>query len=110
MNEDEKVRLARLEERFNFIYNELMEAKTSRKNQYEKIEEMSSTVVQIDNRVQIVEGSLKQQAPTIEEFITIKHKVVGAGFAGKWVWVILSGVIGFLFSLRAEIIGWLSRN
>ncbi|WWC82040.1 phage tail length tape-measure protein T [Burkholderia phage vB_BpP_HN05] len=110
MNEDEKVRLARLEERFNFIATELSEAKASRKIQYEKLEEMSQTVTQMDNRVQVVEGSLKQQAPTIEEFITIKHKVVGAGLAGKWTWAILGGIISFLFTIRGEIIQWLSNR
>jgi hypothetical protein len=108
-NESPEVQLAVLAERFMFIQQELAEAKTARKSQYEKMEEQSVMLIQMDARMQTVEASLKSQAPTIEEFITIKHKVVGAGLAGRWSWAALTAVIALLCTFRTEIFRWLAK-
>ena len=50
----------------------------------------------MDNRLKNVEDNLAKNEPTIEEFITIKHKVVGAGIFGKWVWAGAGAIIGVL--------------
>lgn len=105
-----EVQLALLGERFGHIQRELVDAKASRKEQYETLEKQNVTLLSIENRVVKVEESLKQQAPTIEEFITIKHKVVGAGIAGKWIWGALAFLIGLAFGFRTEIIKWLTRS
>jgi hypothetical protein len=109
-NESIEVQLAVLVTQMGFIQQELSEAKTARKGQYEKMEEQSQTLTQVSSRLQKVEESLASQAPTIEEFITIKHKVVGAGLAGRWTWIILAGLVGLLASFRMEIFRWLSRS
>lgn len=109
-DESTAVQMARIEERMKIIIEGLAQDRISRKEQYEKMEELSQTLTSVDGRVKTVEESLKQQAPTIEEFITIKHKVVGAGMAGKWIWVVLAGLVGFAFSMRVEIIKWLTKS
>ena len=38
----------------------------------------------MEGRLKNVEDSFAKSEPTIEEFITIKHKVAGAGVFGKW--------------------------
>lgn len=105
-----EVQLAVLAEQYNHIKQELKEAKEARKLQYETAEKQSNTLTQMDIRMKAVEDSLKQQAPTIEEFITIKHKVVGAGMAGRWAWVVLCALVGLLFSFRTEIFKWLAKS
>jgi predicted phage tail protein len=95
--ESSEVQMARLDERLKSIMTALDEARVSRKHQYEQMEEYGKSLTSIDGRVKSVEASLAKSAPTIEEFITIKHKVVGAGLAGKWLWaaggVLLSAAI-----------------
>lgn len=107
--EDLRVELARLGVTLQFIQKELEEAKAARKVQYETAEKQSVTLNSLDTRMTEVEKSLKTQAPTIEEFITIKHKVQGAGLFGRWAWVALAAIVGFLFSMRTEVFRWLSR-
>ena len=100
--EPTEVQLARLEERLNQVLQGMAQDRESRKQQYEKTEELARRMGQ-------VEQSLTQQAPTIEEFITIKHKVVGAGIAGKWIWAIAGGLITFLWAAKKEIAAWLGN-
>lgn len=109
-NDSIEVQLAVLLTKMGFIQEELAEAKAARKGQYEKAEEQSQLLTSMDGRMKAVEDSLKQQAPTIEEFITIKHKVVGAGVFGRWTWWLLAGLIGFACSFRVEIFKWLTRS
>lgn len=103
-NEDLRVELATISVTLSFVQRELEEARLARKGQYEKMEEQGRTLLQLDNRLGEVEKSLKTQAPTIEEFITIKHKVAGAGLFGKWTWIALSFIVGLMFSFRTELI------
>jgi hypothetical protein len=109
-NDSIEVQLAVLVTQFGFIQKELEDAKAARKGQYEKMEEQSQMLTTMDGRMKVVEESLKQQAPTIEEFITIKHKVVGAGVFGRWTWWVMAGLIGFACSFRVEIFKWLTRS
>lgn len=107
MAEPSEVQIARLEERLAVILNELQQVQDGRKQQYEKLEEMGRSLLQLSNRVESVEKSLAKASPTIEEFITIKHRVVGAGMLGKWVWAVAGGLIGMLFYARVQIMDFL---
>ncbi len=109
MSESVEVRVARLEENLRFLVDEAKEARINRKGQYESIEALKASLAVMAGEVTKVRTKLDGQTPTIEEFITIKHKVVGAGKLGKWVWVSLGGIITFLFSSREAIISWLSK-
>jgi len=109
-NENLAVELAKLAVSLEYIQREMAEAKIARKDQYEKMEEQNLTLSKLDTRMGEVEKSLKTQAPTIEEFITIKQRVVGAGLFGRWTWVVLAFVIGTAASFRTQIFHWLSRG
>lgn len=103
------VQMARLEERLKGISEGLTLDRESRKQQYETMNEISRSLSSLDNRVGVVEKGFADSAPTIEEFITIKHKVVGAGIAGKWMWAAAGVIISMIFTFRREIIAWLSK-
>jgi uncharacterized Rossmann fold enzyme len=109
MNEVVEVRVARLEEKMNFLVDEAKEAKAARKMQYVTNEDNKAKMIEIRNSLSAVEVKLAGQAPTIEEFITIKHKVVGAGKMGKGVWAIGAFIIGVLYSTRESFIAWLAK-
>ncbi|MEF6482074.1 hypothetical protein U9527_21160 [Escherichia coli] len=88
----------------------LFENQTRERQDREKLEEtlveLRDSINDIGNRLKNVEDSLAKNEPTIEEFITIKHKVVGAGIFGKWVWAGAGAIIGVLAAARREIFTW----
>jgi predicted phage tail protein len=57
----------------------------------------------MEGRMTNVENSLTQSKPVIDEFITIKTKVVGAGQFGKWVWVCAAALISFLIGSKTTL-------
>lgn len=107
--ESTEAQLARQDERLKRILEELVAARDSRKYQYESIEKLGRSLASIEGRVENVENSLAITKPTIDEFIIIKHKVLGAGMFGRWVWAAAASVVTLLFSMREQIIVWLSK-
>lgn len=102
-----EVQLARMDEKFKTMLEEMHANRNGRKDQYEQIGDLSRLVSDLISRVKNVEYSLAKNAPTIDEFIEIKHKVVGAGILGKWVWGILGATIAFIYASREVILGWI---
>ena len=101
--EPPEVHLARLEERCKFILQELMEAKEARQAQYD-------TLIALEHRLGAVETTLREQAPAVQEFLTIKGRVIGAGMFGRGVWMAAVAAIGMIFHYREAIGAWLQRN
>ena len=102
-NESMEIQLARQEERMKTILLRMEEDRLEHRQSREQMGAINSTLIAIGNRVENVEASLAKATPTIDEFITIKHKVVGAGLMGKWAWIIGAGLLGFLFGVRNHI-------
>lgn len=109
MDESVEVRVARLEEQLRFLVHDAKEAKINRKGQYESIEHLREAMFTMAGEVTEVESKLAGQAPTIEEFITIKQKVVGAGKLGGVIWAIGAFIIGIIYSSREAVIGWFGK-
>ena len=109
MSESVEVRVARLEEQLKFLVDEAKEAKINRKGQYESIEALRRAMTTMAGEVGEVKNKLAGQAPTIEEFITIKHKVVGAGKLGRGLWTVGAFLIGVVYSSREAILSWLTK-
>ena len=103
MSETVEVRVARLEEKMEFLVTEAKEAKEARNSQYVRNENNNLTLVQLAASIKSVEEKLAGQTPTIEEFITIKHKVVGAGKVGQVLWSIGSALIGAISGIIAFV-------
>lgn len=106
MSEPLEVQFARLEERLKTIFETMERERSSRSDVHKELQAISHGMATLSHRVGNVESSLANSAPTIEEFITIKHKMVGAGLLGKWVWGIAGGLITFLFTMRKEFMSW----
>lgn len=68
-----------------------------------KLENLPTTVHDLGLKVQGLDNRLTEQKPTIDEFITIKHKVVGAGMLGRWLWLALAFLLGLVVSARESI-------
>lgn len=109
MPESTDVQLARLDERLKTVLTELMSAREGRKEQYETTEAMRMSLQSLDNRVEQVEKSLASTTPTLNEFVAMKNKVAGAGFAGRYVWMWGGAIIGVLAASRESIFSWFSK-
>lgn len=106
MTEPTDVLLARLEERFKTMFENQERERNDRVKLENSITNLRDSVTEVSNRLKNVEESLAKNEPTIEEFITIKHKVAGAGIFGKWVWAGAGAIIGILAAARREIFAW----
>ena len=109
MSEPLEVQMARLEERLKVIFSSMEKAEHGRKQQYESLEGLRRTLQSIEGRVENVENSLAKASPTLDEFIIIKHKVIGAGMLGKWLLAGGGTILGIVFSMRESILAWLSK-
>lgn len=105
--ESQEVALARLQEQMKTVIDGQHIAKESREKADDKLESISELILKMDRRVEKVEIQLASNAPTIEEFITIKHQVTGAGRAGKFLWAAGGIIIASAFYLREAIRNWL---
>ena len=106
MNESGELLLVRLEERLKTLFENQTRDRQDREKLEETLVELRDSINDIGNRLKNVEDSLAKNEPTIEEFITIKHKVVGAGIFGKWVWAGAGAIIGVLAAASREIFAW----
>lgn len=101
MSESTEVLLARLDERLRNSQEQQAAILSGQKEQ-------SDRLLVLEQQMGSVQMSLTTQKPVIDEFITIKHKVVGAGQFGKWAWVVVASLLSFLIGSKEFIQKWLT--
>lgn len=104
--ESTEIQLARLDERMKMLLDRMEDNHQSHTQTREWMRKTDDTLFAIGNRVVNVESSLQKAAPTIEEFLSIKHKILGAGIAGRWMWVTFGTLLGIVISMREQVIRW----
>lgn len=107
--ESPEVQMARLQEQMKTILTRLDEAKEGSKDHRQWMVDMSNTLTDMGQRLRGVEDNFARASPTIDEFIIIKHKVIGAGLMGRWLWAGLGAVLTFLFTIREALFSWISK-
>lgn len=98
--------LGRLEERLQILVKNHEKDERNQEKLEQTLTELMLSLQKMEGRLKNVEDSFAKSEPTIEEFITIKHKVAGAGVFGKWVWAAAGAIIGILAAARREIFAW----
>lgn len=106
--EPTEIQLARLDERMKMLLDRMEENHESHVKTRAWMGQVDRTLGEISHRVVSVETSLANNTPTINEFMAIKHKVIGAGIAGKWLWMGLGALLGAIITAREHIIRFLS--
>lgn len=106
--ESTEIQLARLDERMKMLLDRMEENHESHVKNRAWMGQVDRTLHDISSRVNSVETSLAKSAPTIEEFMIIKNKVIGAGIAGRWLWIALGASLGVLISAREYIFRFFS--
>jgi hypothetical protein len=109
MPESPDAQIARLDERLSSIMTLMRESREEFKLHQDLVKEISTALTNMAHRVESVEHSLAKASPTIDEFITIKHKIQGAGVVGKWLWVALGFLVGTVYSMRETLIHWITK-
>jgi len=97
--------------RLDGINQKLADAEQSRGRMYEKIdatndkiELTNSKVDKLGWRLDALEQTMNNQAPTIAEFLTYKEQVRGAGRLGKFLWA----MGGIILGAAASLASWLN--
>ena len=101
METELKVSVARMEERLDRLLGDASDAKAWRERQNIQMDE-------VKNRLYIVETQLASAAPTLAEFVVIKHKINGAGTLGKWLWATGGFLIGAIAIAKTNWNGFTS--
>ena len=84
------------------IERDMGEAREARKRVYERIELSDQKIDRLTWRMNVLEATMNQHAPTIAEFLAYKQQVAGAGRLGKFLWF-LGGII---LSAAVTVSGW----
>ena len=98
--EPTEIQLARMDERMKMILDRLDEGQDSFIKTSDWMNNVDRQLGDITFRMINVEQSLASTRPTIDEFIKIKHKITGAGLAGKWLWTGFGVLLGVAISAR----------
>ena len=103
MNESPEVQAARLDERLKSIQNMLQQNQVSSKELHNKVEQLYTLLMNIDNRVRVLEEQVKEQSSMYEEFTQLKHEVTGARRVMRWIWFAISGLVALGISIKTEL-------
>lgn len=98
-----EVQMARIQEQMKSLISELERSNRGREHTDSQIDKLSESMSKLHIRMEKVEEQLTSNAPVIQEFITIKQKVTGAGVAGKWVWAGCATAITLIATFREQI-------
>lgn len=98
--------LAKVETQLSMVLSTLDRDAMDRKELYHSVHETVRKIDRMDYRLQSLEEKFANASPTIAEFITIKHKVEGAGMLGKALWA-FGGFILAAAAWMAGIFQWL---
>ena len=110
MSEPAEVRLARLEERLNAFLNAVEAERQNAAALRVWMSEMDRKMTQAGQRLDSVSASINAAQPTLNEFSAIKHKVEGAGVAGRWLWTAMAVIIGWVAGAREFLMDLMSRG
>jgi len=110
MKESPEVQIARLDERLNVLIDWLESDQQNKKDLHRWMGSVDISMERMSARLENVERSLASTAPTINEFVTLKNKVIGAGALGKWVWAGAAALLTWIYSIREHLFDLLSRG
>lgn len=106
MGESVDVQMARLQEQLKSVITSLAEDRRDRKNRDGQINKIETNTDNLDRRLEVVEHQLAVNAPTINEFMIVKQRVIGAGKLGKWAWMLGGATITAIYTSREAIRSW----
>ena len=104
MSDNPAVELAKVSSTLEHLIKVVENDAVSRKEIYRTLHDIDKKVDHTIYRINTLEGEFREAAPTIDEWIATKHKIQGAGWLGKTLWIIG----GFLLGAAASTYGAIS--
>jgi hypothetical protein len=77
-----------IEVQLSHIINGMEKEEHARKAQYQQNEKTAELLIRMDNRLEKVEAFVTEARPTINEYIAFRTQARGAGWAGRWLWIL----------------------
>lgn len=93
--------VAVINEQLKVITEDMREARTARKAQYEQNERQAATLMKIDHRLERVETWMLSSDPTIQDVRNMTLQAQGAGKLGRGLWALAGISIGAAATLVA---------
>ena len=107
IDQSSAVQLARLWERMDRVIDGQQKAEAREEKLDAHLNHTRQWQSDMSTRMAAVEKQLASNEPTIQEFITIKHRVQGAGLAGKWLWAAGGAILAVAAASREHIVSFL---
>ena len=101
--ETSETKLARLEEKVKTLIDKVDQNQDTYNRSSSWMTAVDNTLSSINFRLSSVEQNVSRSTVAIEEFNSIKNKLMGASIAGKWFWTILGVTFGFLYAFHESI-------
>lgn len=105
-----EIQIARLDERYKSIQEKMEQNEKTNQESTATLRRLESILDRISSRVEGVENALASAKPTINEFVQFKHKVIGAGSFGKWVWLVAGVLLSYVLTVREHLTKFISGN
>lgn len=93
--------VAVINEQLKAITEDMREARTARKAQYEQNERQSVVLMEVKHRLEKIETWMTSSEPTIQEVRNMKAQAQGAGKLGRGLWALAGISIGAAATLVA---------
>ena len=103
-----EIQIARLDERYKNIQEKMEQNEKTNIESAATLRRLESVLDRISTRIEDVEVTLASAKPTINEYINFKHKVIGAGTFGKWVWLVAGALLSYVLTIREHLTRFLS--
>ncbi|AIU44335.2 hypothetical protein RG2014_081 [Delftia phage RG-2014] len=68
-----------------------------------------TAVTKMEGRLDNLDAALAKAQPTLNDYIEVKHKIVGAGRAGTYIWSGVVAVLSVAVFFKDTIFGWFSK-
>lgn len=83
-----EVTVAVIKTQLEQLITDSREAKEARKVQYQAIEGLALSLQTVEYRMKSVEVFIEENRLTLAEVTALKYKAVGAGWAGRMLWIL----------------------
>lgn len=102
--ETTETRIARLDEQVKTLVDKVNKNQDAVANVNSWMASVDNTLSSMNYRFSSVEQNVTRSVEAINEFNSIKNKVIGASLAGKWVWTALGVGFTLLYAFHGSII------
>lgn len=92
----------RMEQQMKTIFNLL-------EKQGVNAEKLAEGFIRMEGRMGQMEEALAKAQPTLDSYISVQHKIEGAGMAGKYFWAVATAVLSAFVFFREAIVNWITK-